>query len=95
MGSAVIKMTKSVFLKKSNKITKHEGVMEVPFAKILVSIVKRCFVSGSYVKENITVFRKKILQLLVPFGFERNHAAIPLCHRVSLLQVRFHFSIFF
>lgn len=31
------------------------------FAKIIVTIVKICFVSDSYVRENIAVFRKEIL----------------------------------
>lgn len=57
MGCSLIKMTKYFFLKISS-ITKHKGVTEMSFAKIIVCVVKRYFVSGSCVRGNIAVFRK-------------------------------------
>lgn len=55
MGGSLIKMPKYFFIK-IHSITKRKGVMETSFAKIVVCVVKRYFVSGSCVRENIAVF---------------------------------------
>lgn len=60
------------------------------FAKIIVCVVKRCFVSGRYVGDNIADFRKKYCNLfLLVLSITYCNSSVPLSmfasHEISFL----------